>query len=86
MGAADRFRRRIPIGPASGWTYGRSLLVSAEAAWRLGQRDEAMEFIVQAERLFERADPGYPAVIETARLRKAIKSGTPQKGVHFGPR
>ena len=87
LDAAARFRSRIPIGVTAGWTYGRSLLVSAEAAWRLGRRDEAMEFIGKAEELLKGADPGFPAVVETARLRKAIQSGKPpQKGAHFGPR
>jgi len=87
LGAAARFRSRIPIGITAGWTFARSVLVSAEAAWRLGRRDEAMEFIGKAEKLFEGADPGFPAVVETARLRKAVESGKPpQKGVHFGPR
>jgi eukaryotic-like serine/threonine-protein kinase len=87
LAAADRFRRRLPIGPAGGWMYGRSLLVSAEAAWRLGRRDEAIQFIDQAERLLDEADAGFPLALETARLRKAIESKIPQqKGVHFGPR
>lgn len=87
LDAAARFRSRIPIGLTAGWTYARSLLVSAEATWRLGRRDEAMEFIGKAEKLVEGADPGFPAAVETARLRKAIESGAPpQKGVHFGPR
>ena len=87
LGAAARFRSRIPIGAAAGWTYARSLLVSAEAAWRLGRRDEAMEFIGKAEELFKGADPGFPAVVETVRLRKAIESGKPPRpGEHFGPR
>ncbi len=87
LAAADRFRSRIPIGITAGWTYARSVLVSAEAAWRLGRPEEAMEFIGKAEKLFKGADPGFPAVVETARLRKAIEAGAPpQKGVHFGPR
>ncbi|HQR29740.1 MAG TPA: hypothetical protein PLL32_04960 [Anaeromyxobacteraceae bacterium] len=86
LAAAARFRRRVPIGPARGWTYGRSLLVSAEAAWRLGRRDEALQFVEQTERLLEGADAGFPLSMEAARLRKAIESGAPpRKGVHFGP-
>ncbi len=87
LGAAARFRSRLPIGMTAAWTYARSVLVSAEAAWRLGRRDEAMEFIGKAEEIFKGADPGFPGSVETARLRKAIESGKPPRpGEHFGPR
>ena len=87
LAAAARFRQRIPIGSMGTWSFGRSLLVSAEAAWRLDRREEALEFIDQAERLLRGADAGFPLARETARLRGAIESGAPpQKGVHFGPR
>ncbi len=87
LAAASRFRSRAPVGPAGGWTYGRSLLVSAEAAWRLGLRREALEFISAADDLFGDADEGFPAAVELSRLKAAIESrAAPKRGAHFGPR
>ena len=87
LAAAARFRMRVPIGPAGGWTYGRSLLVSAEAAWRLGLRGEALEFLAYTDELLSDADTSYPLLLEAAQLRKAVASGAPPaRGIHFGPR
>jgi eukaryotic-like serine/threonine-protein kinase len=86
LAAAARFRKRVPIGPSRAWTFGRSLLVSAEASWRLGRPDEALEFIERMERLLHKADRGAPLVEETARLRKAVSSRTEPSRVHFGLR
>ncbi|MEY2669371.1 MAG: hypothetical protein RJA59_2009, partial [Pseudomonadota bacterium] len=74
LAAAARFRSGMPIGPTGGWTYGRSLLVSAEAAWRLGLQREAMEFLDDTDDLLSGADPGFPLSVEAARLRKAVES------------
>lgn len=87
LAAAARFRRRIPIGPARGWTYGRSLVISAEAAWRLGRVDEALAHLDQVDRLLQGADEGFPLAEEARRLRKAVASGPPTATTgHFGPR
>ena len=87
LAAAARFRKRIPIGPARGWMYGRSLVVSAEAAWRLGRCDEALAYLDQVERLLAGADAGFPLAEEARRLRTAIVSRAPAATAgHFGPR
>ncbi len=87
LAAAGRFRRRIPIGPARGWTYGRSLVISAESAWRLGRVDEALAHLDEVDRLLQGADAGFPLAVEARRLRKAIASRAPTATAgHFGPR
>ncbi|MGA8891943.1 MAG: serine/threonine-protein kinase [Anaeromyxobacteraceae bacterium] len=87
LAAAARYRRRVPIGPARGWTFGRSLLVSAEASMRLGRVADAREFLDRAERVLVKAKPSYPLVHEMGKLKSALgPSGPSLETGHFGPR
>ena len=86
LAAAERFRMRIPIGPAAVWAHGRSLMVSAEAAWRLGQREAALDHLARVDRLLVRADRDHPLLREAQRLRKAIDARVrPSTRGEFGP-
>ncbi len=79
--AAARYRAQMPRGVWRGWAYGRSLAISADASWRLGNREDAVRFVERLRRLISRADPGLELAREVVRLEGMTSTTGPLRGV-----
>ncbi len=72
LGAATRFRRQLPRGPWRPWAEARALLIAAEAAARLGRRDEGACFLAELEGRLATADRGLALLDQVGRLRRTL--------------
>jgi len=72
IAAAERFRRQWPRGLWRSWAYPRSLIISAQSAHRLGDRNAADEYFRRLDELASEADPGSGLRSEVAAVRARL--------------